>query len=79
MKRRDGKRGKKGLRLEDLRRRGTPALRAALALVHSYDGLGDLVIVPRDPSPEMIADGARAGRVAPATAIRIYRAMTAGH
>jgi hypothetical protein len=55
--------------------RPTPALEAALDLVADFDGAGDLVPAPFEPSPEMIAAGAAAGGVAPLVALRIYRAM----
>jgi hypothetical protein len=55
--------------------RPTPALEVALDLVADFDGEGDLVPAPFEPSPEIIAVGAAAGGMAPLVALRIYRAM----
>lgn len=62
----------------DPREWGTPALRAALELVGQRDSVDHVVVAPRDPSAEMIADGAKAGDVSPELALRIYAAMVRG-
>ncbi len=53
---------------------GSRHLRHALAAVEAM-GATEAIVVPATPSPRMLVAGARAGRVATATAGRVYRAM----
>ena len=51
------------------------AREAALAAVERMDKHADLVLVPFEPSLEMMVAGATAGDISPKVAARIYRAM----
>ncbi|MBY0430376.1 MAG: hypothetical protein K2Q10_04200, partial [Rhodospirillales bacterium] len=53
---------------------GSPALRFALAAVRAM-GDPDLVLVPRQPTADMLAAGARAGNVPPQVAAQVFAAM----
>ena len=51
------------------------ALESALDAVERMDKHGNLVLVPIEPSLEMMVAGATAGDISPRVAARIYRAM----